>query len=1018
MNISPAVRLSIGLVAITACILTLGTLLGLVPDRTEDALGVRKKISETLAIQVAALASTDQFALMEYTLREMVTRSDEILSGAVRRADGKLVTQVGDHNAWNPPDDNKSTTTHVQIPVFRGQQRWGTVEIRFSPLWQDYAGWLRRSLLGTVLFVVVLGFVAFLFFVKKTLRELDPSSVIPERVKAAFDSLSEGLLILDINERIVLANASITQKLSMEADSFIGKTASDLGWVHENDTPVFYPWTESIRSKKSKHGVTLRIHPDGSTMLTFVVNSTPMLDGKGRIKGALTTFNDMTELDAKNEQLNQILFELRQSQAEIETKNHKLQELASRDSLTGCLNRRAFFSQFETTFAEARRTHSPLACIMVDIDHFKSINDSFGHAVGDKVIQTVVNTLSKGMRPGDLVGRYGGEEICLVVLRAGDEHVIRLSDRLRSLVTAGVMEDAAIPVQRLTASFGVSTLNSGATSPKDLIAQADKALYAAKQQGRDRVVFFEWMGASDTQGDPNLSDAAQTDGAPVSHESNSGTVDSAGGNVIEMPQLYERIRALETLAQQRSRELERATIFDQLTGLPNRLLFADRVGQVIQTANRHRTSAAVLVFELDILERIATTLGRNTADLLLVETARRLKTMLRSTDSIGVVPLDDRDGPTLSRITENGFGIIVGDIADIGSATLIAERIKSALTEPIAIENHEIFLTGNIGMSSYPQDASTAESLLACADTARSNAKGKTGRFRIEHFSKAQNDAAIEQLKIETALYHSLRDQEFLLHYQPVIDLHTGSIVSLEALVRWQTKNGGILPPSHFIPVAENSGIINELGDWIIRTACAQIRSWQDQGFPDVKVAINLSPVQLRSQGFYDIVIRILDEMELNPQALEFEITETLLIENINLVLDQFEMLRNHGIGLLIDDFGSGYSSLSYLRRLPVDAIKVDRTFIKEAHKGTQDFSILAAITAMAHELGIKVLAEGVETQEQLDILMELGIEMMQGYLFSKPLPAVLATELLKQNRDLKSRKRFLKGHSQNQQVR
>lgn len=257
------------------------------------------------------------------------------------------------------------------------------------------------------------------------------------------------------------------------------------------------------------------------------------------------------------------------------------------------------------------------------------------------------------------------------------------------------------------------------------------------------------------------------------------------------------------------------------------------------------------------------------------------------------------------------------------------------------------------------------------------------------------NDAATEQLRVENALHHALKNQEFVLHYQPMIDLRTGRIVSMEALVRWQAKNGELIAPNQFIPIVESTGLINELGVWIFRTACAQVKAWHEQGLHDIKMSINISPVQLRTPELSNIVLRILDEMELAPEALDFEITETVLIQNISLALDQLERLQKRGIGLSIDDFGTGYSSLSYLKRLPVDTVKIDRSFIKEVHRGSHDFSILRAITAMAHELGISILAEGVETEEQLDIVMELGTDLTQGYLFSKPLPAAEATDLL-----------------------
>ncbi len=422
--------------------------------------------------------------------------------------------------------------------------------------------------------------------------------------------------------------------------------------------------------------------------------------------------------------------------------------------------------------------------------------------------------------------------------------------------------------------------------------------------------------------------------------------------------------------------------YDSLTGLPNRLSYKERLAQALEQARRGGKLVAAFFIDLDHFSRINDTLGHEAGDQLLQQVALRLRASCRDReDEVG--PAESALAPDVARLGGDEFTVIIPGLSQPEDAAKLARRILSSLAHPFRVAGQEIFVNASIGIAIYPDDGEDLETLLMHADTAMYKAK-EHGGSSYQAYSRAMNASALQRLTLENALRRAVERAEFELHYQPIVDARSGVPIAAEALVRWRHPELGLLLPSEFIPLAEENGLIVPLGEWVLHEACAQNRAWQAVGLAPIRVVVNLSSRQLR-RNLPETVARILQETGLEARFLGLELTESVLVNHHKEDTDTLHALRAMGLHLAVDDFGTGYSSFSYLKHLPLDALKIDRSFVREITTSSDDAAITTAIIAMAHALGLEVVGEGIETEAQREVLRRQGCDAMQGYLFSRP---------------------------------
>jgi diguanylate cyclase (GGDEF)-like protein len=453
-----------------------------------------------------------------------------------------------------------------------------------------------------------------------------------------------------------------------------------------------------------------------------------------------------------------------------------------------------------------------------------------------------------------------------------------------------------------------------------------------------------------------------------------------------------QIQSLEHLVAVRTMGLEAANhqlrhlaTHDALTGLPNRVLLDDRLDQAIVHAERDEQPFAVLVLDLDRFKFINDSLGHHAGDELLSQVARRLQSVVSKLD-------------TVARIGGDEFVLVLGSAANRAEAEKVARCAIDALRSPIRISGVDLHTSTSVGVAFYPADGTTAENLIAHADAAMYCAKQR-GRNNLQFFEPGMDTATRDRVKLESELHVALARNQFVLHYQPKVDTATDYFHSAEALIRWQHPEHGTIMPEDFIPLAEECGLINSIGEWVLREACRQCKAWQHEGLPPLRVAVNVSASQFRQGNLLTLIHEAVTEAGLDPRCLELELTESAVMLNPEESATILAELSDMGVLVSVDDFGTGYSSMSYLRRFPIDKLKIDRGFVKDLMTRSDDASIVQAIISLAHSLRLKVVAEGVETIEQLDSLKSMGCDQYQGFHFSPPLPAVDFGELMRRRR-------------------
>jgi len=498
---SPLAQMTMALVALAGTLVLLADLFfGVLPDRGAQALAMRKHLGEALGVQVAALLQSEDHQGLDLTLQNLVRRNQAVHSVAVRRSDGQVMFMAGDHHrVWRPLANDQSVPEQMIVPISAGEMRWGGLEIAFRADDRPWiVRWLSEPLMITLLFISFAGTVMFGLYMRRALQHLDPAAVIPERVQGAYDAMAEGVVALDAKGRIVLANRTF-RALHGEEEELLGRMLSQLSWLR-TELPAqvaSHPWMRALGERAPNAGFALEVRgaeSEGDAAgRKLMISCAPIADTSGAVRGCIVTFNDVTEVQRANERLREMLVELSISKDEIEKKNAELHRLATRDPLTGCLNRRAYFEAFDPMLAQGHADGTELGVLILDIDHFKSVNDTYGHPIGDRVIQEVAKKVQAAVRNEDLVCRYGGEEFCVLVPGADRALLLKMAERVRERIEREVGPAVReIPGMRVTASVGASHFDGEPdVTSQTLIDRADHALYRSKRGGRNRVTLFD-----------------------------------------------------------------------------------------------------------------------------------------------------------------------------------------------------------------------------------------------------------------------------------------------------------------------------------------------------------------------------------------------------------------------------------------------------------------------------------------------------------------------------------------------
>jgi len=964
-NISPLTRITIGLLLLTLSLLLIGEMLGLVPDKKQTELASKKILAESLAVQISSSIADKNPQELDQLFNVLVSRNNFLRSiGLQEYQKGLLVFTQNHEKFWELQEDAHSTINQINVPIYLKDKRWGTLQVDFTPKNESLSEFFKEpSLLSMLLFVFVFGFVLYWLFLKRVLSELDPNSVVPDRVRSAFDVLTEGLIMLDPSERIVLVNSAFEKKSGLSSKELIGKNIAFLPWeMQSNESNLRtqkFPWSVLFETKEVPPLSPIKLKTAHHETLTLEMNIAPITAPNEVIKGAIVTIDDVTELEKKNGELARILQRLEKSQEEINRQNLELIELATRDPLTGLLNRRSLFEGIDNLLVEAQNQAGIVSCMMLDIDHFKSVNDTFGHAAGDVVIKAFADIIQKNIRDNDLVGRYGGEEFVVALPGLNEEEAAKIAQTIRLAIMAKSFKEIDSDL-KVTSSFGVaSTLNNLWDSDK-IVDLADQALYVAKTSGRNRVVCYSNIEEDHTPEQEVLT----PENKPIEEE-------------------HEEVVSYKKISRDNS---------NIGCGTAHTIIL-DRLSQAIKAANRKQTNVVILTILIDTIALVNNTFGHHFAEKLRTLATKRLTEIFRSSDSV-IPEINFNQNVSLSRAQDGNFVAILTDIEQTKVTTWVLMRMFKELSIPVEVEGKEIVMTASIGGSVYPTDGENHDILLTHSKMALQQAIHE-GRGAFCFYDPEMNKLSKQQLYIESQLHLALERNELYLEYQPIMSMKTGQVEKLEALVRWRHPELGQVSPIDFIEIAEHVGLIKEIGAWVIQNATRQLKVWQNSGYPYLSMSINLSSMQFNHIDLANEIIRIIQKEGARAESIIFELTETAFIKNLDAMVNIVSTLRTAGFQIAIDDFGTGYSSLNYLRKLPISLLKLDKSIIENFPNDINDVSIVSGLISLSHNLGIRVIAEGVEHESQLLALNDLKCDEVQGYLVSRPLQAKVVDEFL-----------------------
>lgn len=947
-NFPMVAKLALSITLLVLSIISIASLIGLFPDKETFQIEARAHVAEALTIQLAVAASKDRFDIVEGTISAVQRRESHVRSIALRGSSGSLLASTPGHDGfWADANPDKSTKTHIRVAIDSDDTHWGTLEVVFDPVGSSFS--LFGIPFSFLLFSVFTGgfcLVAIYFLLQLSLRQLNPGRLVPSRVQSAFDSLSDGIAVVDEKDEILLINRSLADIICDYENDNLGKKLSDLLWRYrknEGQTSEF-PWLTALRENRTIRDVAMNLRSGSGAIVNVLVNASPISTSANSVNGALVTFKDVTVIERKNQDLSLAYAKLQRSESEIAKQNSQLKYLASHDPLTSCLNRRSFFEEFQGKYEASATTGQPLMCLMIDIDHFKSVNDTYGHAVGDSVIKGLAQLLRQTCRKGDIVGRYGGEEFCMLLDGADESSAAEVAEYLRQEAKAqsGVWlgNDRSLSI-----SIGIAPADLDAGSINNAVDHADQALYAAKESGRDRAI--QWH--PDSFANVAKDEVVQTMKLQGAEQDSS------------------RVRASIELSTPSETFVEKLEI---------------SVGQ----SKQDQKSVGVICVSVDSLEEQISGDDPETDSTAISTVDKRLTSIIQESEFISLMP--GNEPASLVKFDGSRFLIAITQIDDPVCVSWIMQRLADKLPMPANAASQVGPIRFSLGASLYPKDGLNSEELIECAVLAQKKALELGGNKAFRMFAGDMTDADQRQLLIEKGIRDAIERNEFSLYFQPIVDLITGEVACAEVLLRSSNTSLKGTSIDVVIQVAEKTGLIHELSSYVFKTTFSIINGWKNSGIQLPLISINLSAEQLKSEDVVIDLLGLVEAYQIDPSAIQFEMTETAMVTDIERTADILRTLQNYGFHIALDDFGTGQSTLSHLLKINPDTIKIDRSFIQSLTSNRTNQLLVSTISDLSRKIGAKVVAEGVETQEQLTMLMEIGCPYVQGYWLSRPLPA------------------------------
>ncbi|MEM1040354.1 MAG: EAL domain-containing protein [Pseudomonadota bacterium] len=955
--------------SLTLALVLASYVLGLLPDGRYEELKSRAKVAESLAVQLAGAANRNDQTALEETISSVVNRNADVVSAALRGADGNILVSAGDHeNGWVEATDGKSTPTHVSVPLLGPEGKQGAIEIAFLPTSSGtlFLG-MPKSILGFLGFLIVSGFFAYGFFLKRTLHQLDPGRVIPERVQKSFDTLSEGVILIDEKERILLVNKAFAS--IHDGTLTPGTKINNLPWrmVDGSVQSGGYPWHTALHENSEKRQDLLSLRNENGSLHNFKVNATVISGAKEKAIGAIVTLSDITNIKRKEDALVKATLELEEREKQIAHQEAEIAFLSNHDSLSGCLNQRALMENLtwsvdalsDVSFNAENASESGLSVLMIDVDGFGRINAQYGPVAADRVVSALGAHLRTTLGETNPVGRRGGDRFCIVLNGTSPQTAHENARDLQRSITkcSSSFSPGGKP---LTVCIGVAHWTADGATAHRLMERAERSLFAAKQFSANSLV--EWnaaLGEAGTNAKTRLKSAKSIEALKPNETRSAGFAASPAQDTSVLA-----YRATLTAAEQA-----------QLDTACEQTAFFERLSQSIATTRAAERPMAVLHLAILAWEFLEEVWGPDACANILQQVKGVLSANLRESDGICLLP---HDGAVLIELPQ---------LDQSEDVTWVTKKLIKALQQPFLVGDQTVYISSKVGVALCPEDGTDADMLVRNAGIAMRRAQDEDGLNGVKFYSSQMAQTALERMEIEAGIRAALGRDEFELFFQPIVDAQTGAMSAAEALLRCNNDQLRGVYMDKVINVAEESALIADIDEWVVARALDHMQAWCDRGLNLPKISINISGKQLLNLDFMHRIFERLSAVKFAPSRVQIEVTETAKLSDVETAAAQLKRLQHLGVQIALDDFGTGQSSLTYLQRLHPDVIKIDRSFVTGVNSNHANATLVGAMTVMAHCLGLKVVVEGVEEQAELDFLRDTRCDEIQGYFFSKPLP-------------------------------